>query len=433
MKKLLPIDKLLWLLLAVQALINLVGALGPELGFDALWYHLPEARLFLADRSLAPIPGSLLYWSGLPRLSEAVYALVLPLSVQAPKLIHWLSGMIAAFFVFKIARKKLPQTAALAAGLLFYSTLLVGWLATTAYVDLSFTALFLAAVYFTDWRRPLFLVLSGAVKLQAVAFGLVLTPVPWAALGALPFWLVNFFSTGNLFYPFGEGFNLSGDWFFNGFGYWLTRPARLFFDPAFRVGPAVATLVAILVFKLKPPLKKILKSITFWLFIIWWFLPGTGFGRFALPLLGLMAVVAARLTSGSDPVGRKLALVLIVTQAVVGIGARAYANAKYLPVLLGQESRQEFLLEHLNFDFGDFYDESDEIKNLVGESGKVLVYNIHNLYYVDFPFDHQSWAGPRENYTHVLVGSGNTLSEKLKPAELIYQNHLTRVKLFKLL
>ena len=108
MKKLLPIDKLLWLLLAVQALINLVGALGPELGFDALWYHLPEARLFLADRSLAPIPGSLLYWSGLPRLSEAVYALVLPLSVQAPKLIHWLSGMIAAFFVFKIAKKRLP-------------------------------------------------------------------------------------------------------------------------------------------------------------------------------------------------------------------------------------------------------------------------------------------------------------------------------------
>ena len=124
---------------------------------------------------------------------------------------------------------------------------------------------------------------------------------------------------------------------------------------------------------------------------------------------------------------------MIVTQAVVGIGARAYANAKYLPVLLGQESRQEFLLEHLNFDFGDFYDADAEIKNLVGESGKVLVYDIHNLYYVDFPFDHQSWAGPRENYTHVLVGSGNTLSEKLKPAELIYQNHLTRVKLFKLL
>ncbi|MDP1743838.1 MAG: hypothetical protein Q8L51_03545 [Candidatus Amesbacteria bacterium] len=25
----------------IQALINLIGALGPELGFDALWYHLP--------------------------------------------------------------------------------------------------------------------------------------------------------------------------------------------------------------------------------------------------------------------------------------------------------------------------------------------------------------------------------------------------------
>ena len=63
----------LWLgLIIVQALVNLIGALGPELGFDALWYHLTEAKLFLQRGSIAPLPGNLLYWSGLPRLGEMI-------------------------------------------------------------------------------------------------------------------------------------------------------------------------------------------------------------------------------------------------------------------------------------------------------------------------------------------------------------------------
>ena len=36
----------LFVILIGQILVNLIGALGPELGFDALWYHLTEAKLF---------------------------------------------------------------------------------------------------------------------------------------------------------------------------------------------------------------------------------------------------------------------------------------------------------------------------------------------------------------------------------------------------
>ena len=61
--------KKLWLgLLVIQALVNLVGALGPELGFDALWYHLTEAKLFRHTGSVAPIPGNLFYFSCFPPL-----------------------------------------------------------------------------------------------------------------------------------------------------------------------------------------------------------------------------------------------------------------------------------------------------------------------------------------------------------------------------
>ena len=93
MKKL---DKLFLGLLVLQALINLIGALGPELGFDALWYHLTEAQLFLSRGSIAPIPGNLLYWSGLPRLGEVIY-MYLP-----GKLVHWGFGLLSAYFIFRL-------------------------------------------------------------------------------------------------------------------------------------------------------------------------------------------------------------------------------------------------------------------------------------------------------------------------------------------
>ncbi|PJA22446.1 hypothetical protein COX59_02860, partial [Candidatus Beckwithbacteria bacterium CG_4_10_14_0_2_um_filter_47_25] len=87
-------DRLFLGLLIIQAGVNLVGALGPELGFDALWYHLSEAQLFLQRGSIAPIPGNLLYWSGLPRLGELIY-MFLP-----GKLVHWAFGLLGAYFVF---------------------------------------------------------------------------------------------------------------------------------------------------------------------------------------------------------------------------------------------------------------------------------------------------------------------------------------------
>ncbi len=33
-------------LLVIQVIINLIGALGPELGFDALWYHLTIPKIY---------------------------------------------------------------------------------------------------------------------------------------------------------------------------------------------------------------------------------------------------------------------------------------------------------------------------------------------------------------------------------------------------
>lgn len=383
MKKL---DRLFLVLLIIQALINLIGALGPELGFDALWYHLTEAKLFRASGSIAPIPGNLLYWSGLPRLGEMIYMFLLG------KLVHWAAGLLGAYFIYRLS--------GWGQALLWYSTLLVGWLSTTAYVDLIAAAFLLGAYLYRRCRRALFLILAGAVKLNALVYNLAITLIPWAALGYLPFMLINWKATGNPVYPFGAGFGFENEWWLNGFWYWLSRPLRLFFDPAYRVSPIM--LILFLLARKKLPLA----------FLLWFLLPGTDFGRFALfPL----ALLASRVSLKS-----KLAVALVILQAIVGISGRAWANAKYL-------QPDNFLCRNLKFDFGDFYDCDGWFKNNIRPDDKVLIYDIHNLYYVNFPFDHESWQDPDTRYTHILVGSGGPKLD----LPLIYQNEQTRVKLYK--
>lgn len=83
-------------------------------------------------------------------------------------------------------------------------------------------------------------------------------------------------------------------------------------------------------------------------------------------------------------------------------------------------------MSHLNFEFGDFYDENSQIKRLVG-SDVVLMKNTHNLYYVDFPFTIDEWGN--NNYKYVLYQSAEKPEDKGK---LVYRNEKTHAWLFRL-
>ena len=43
------LELVLIVILLTQGIINLIGALGPELGFDALWYHLTLPKIYLSE------------------------------------------------------------------------------------------------------------------------------------------------------------------------------------------------------------------------------------------------------------------------------------------------------------------------------------------------------------------------------------------------
>jgi len=422
------LKNLIFGLLVIQISVNLIGALGPELGFDALWYHLTEAKLFLARQSIAPIKGNLLYWSGLPRLAEIIFSLALSIwDERLPKLIHWLAGIISTWLIYKLARKKYSSLASITASLLFYSTLLVGWLSTTSYIDLIVTAIFLSAFYSQKQvSRVFYLILLGATKLTAVPLGLAVSWIPWALLGLLPFMVINYKATGNPVYPFLENLQLTQEYFFNGFWFWLTRPLKLFLDTSFRVGPVMLIL---LLFYFRSINWHYLKKPLLIVFFLWWLGPGTGFGRFSLPFLALLSISLASLFQGKL---KKISLFLVILQASIGILGRGIANKKYLPVILGNQTKADFLANNLKFHFGDFYDIDGWFEKNLDSSQKVLIYGIHNLYYINFPYDHESWQDENTNYTHVLVGDNQPLPLKFSNTQLIYQNPTTRVKLYKL-
>src|ERR1039458_2801085 len=64
-KNILAREKLLLLLLLLlfsQIIVNLIGTLGPELAFDAIWYHLTFPKLYLLNHAIYHMPGSVLIY-----------------------------------------------------------------------------------------------------------------------------------------------------------------------------------------------------------------------------------------------------------------------------------------------------------------------------------------------------------------------------------
>src|SRR6185437_14950424 len=113
---------------------------GPEIGFDALWYHLTLPKLYLGWHQVRHIPGGLLYYSDMPKLTEMLYISGLAiLGETGAKLIHFSFGILCCIALYKVGRKFFSPLLSLIAVAIFYSNLVVGWESISAYIDLART------------------------------------------------------------------------------------------------------------------------------------------------------------------------------------------------------------------------------------------------------------------------------------------------------
>lgn len=456
-------DKIALLLLAlflVQAMVNLIGVLGPELGFDALWYHLTIPKIYLQFGRIFYLPGGLYYYSAMPKLTEMLYLASLAFSSAGTlaKLIHFSFGLLSAAALYRLAKRYLKPRWALAVTVLFYTALIVGWESISAYVDLSRTFFeILALDLFLRWGEkrkaadlyesaimlglalsvkllalfslPVFLILTfwKSRKIQLVLKYFVFTlivPLPWLIWSAL--------KTGNPIYPVFSGIlDKTHTLVLNPLS-WGKEFLSFFIHPQDPISPVFLIFFPLLVLGLIKKGKSFyLKELGFYFVGVMLGLaltPDTGGSRFLLPYLPAWSLLTVIMVKQFPRFFERILLVLIILTTGVNLGYRILANWKFVPVILGRQSRADFLSQNLKFDFGDFYDVDGRLNQLIGHDW-VYVIGGHNWFYADFPFVHESFSSFVPGLGYILTQNA-TLPEKFQGAKEIYANSQTKVKLY---
>lgn len=459
--KLSKLSKVFLSIIFIQGTVNLIGVLGPELSFDALWYHLTIPKVFLENNRIFHIPGNLLYYSDLPKNIDLIYLAFLSFSNEIlPKLTHFLFGLLSLYALYKLSRKFLNQELSFLTCLLFYSNLIVGWQSITAYIDLGLTFFEITTLYlFYEWlekKEMKYLIYSSVVlglslssKISAVnslvvfilltifvilhrkvtlfkyvksLFFFVFIPI----LVALPWFIFSFINTGNPIYPlFDNKLNLIFDINpINVLNLFLFAP-----DPISPIYLIVFPLTLIIInkfdYKTKLLILYCISSV-----VIWLFTSSTGGSRFILPFLPAYSLLVLITINNIKYKNIKLYLItLIIIVAFSSIVYRFIANYKFLPVVFGLETKQEFLSNNLNFSFGDFYDTDGYFKKNIKSSDIVLLYGFHNLYYVDFNYIDSSWVKKGDVFNYIAV-QNSTIPSRFSDWSEVYYNNKTNVKVY---
>ncbi len=446
------VNKFLWIILATQMMINLIGALGPESGFDAIWYHLTLPKIYIEQKQIAFIPGGLFYYSAMPKLIEMLYipALMFGNEIFA-KLIHFSFGFLTLVVLFRLSKMLLPKNLLVLVLVVFYSNLVVAWQSTTAYIDLGRTFFEVLSLYFLilffKTKKNTELLKSGVslglsigskvlsigslipvlliLFAQRVKFLRIIQFIFLCLIIPLPWFIFSYINTGNPIYPFfSSAYSLAPSLNILNF----TNLARSS-DP---ISPAyLITLPLILLyFKKFNKFIKVVAVYSFLSLIVWIITPQTGGGRFILPYLPAYSIlVGSAIYYSKNKLLKGYLVILVVLVALTSLVYRGIANSKYVPVVLGLESKHHFLSKNLNYNFGDFYDAGRYFENNIDSEDKVLIYGTHNLFYVNFPFIHESFVKKKDMFNYIMTQNVD-IPSLFSDWKLIYVNSLTNVKLY---
>lgn len=455
---------ILFLLLGLLFFVNLVGALGPELAFDALWYHLTIPKMFLLNNKIYFIHGNLLYYNLMPKLTEMLYVVSLSLGNEiVAKIVHYSFGVLSCGALYKLSRMYLSRVWAMVVVIAFYSNLAISWLSITAYSDLPRVFFEILSIYYfllySKKKKSSHLVISAlllgfAISTKVLAMGTIVIFVVliWSFKSKisiklkrtlhyfllsmaipLPWFVISYLYSGNPFFPLFTHLGLRN------FSLELLSPIAfiktfvniLLFSPD-PINPIYIICLPLVFILLSSKVKeyKLLFIYSALSYVIWYTTSQSGGARFLaayLPVYTLLVILAINQIKRKIIVSATFGAILFV--AIITLGYRGIANKRYIPVILGLQTKQDFLMKNLKFSFGDFYDENSEIKKIVGEKTVELM-NMHNLYYVDFPFTLKEF-GENKKASYVLIQGGD-LPAVYKNPQFIYKNDKTHVKLYKL-
>lgn len=445
-------------LILVEVVINLIGAIGPELGFDALWYHLTLPKIYLANHSIEHIPGGLLYYSSMPKLTEMIYTAALSVSTEIlAKVIHLLFGVLSALGLYFLSRRFFNTKYSLLTVLVFYSNLVVGWQSITAYVDLTRTFFEVLSLWgFIIWWKEkkliwlieagVFLGLAISTKLLSLGSILIFASLIFyhfvhygervkvavrnllvflsiSLLIPLPWFIFSAANTGSPIFPlFSSYFNVN-------FNLGLVNLLKLS-DPVSPLYLIFFPLMLLYFIKFTLPIK-VIAIYSIIAYLIFCITPQTGGGRFILPYLPAFSIIIAAVIQQLSRIKllKTISLIMVILVAFIFIFQRGISNAKFIPYILGIESKDHFLTNNLNFLYGDFYDTDGYFKTHIKSTDRVLLYGFHNLFYVNFPFIDSSYIKKGDKFNFIATQNAE-LPERFKFWNLVYSNPTTKVNLY---
>lgn len=463
------IEKLYLVLISIILITNFIGALGPELGFDALWYHLTMPKIFIEHGRIFYIKNELFYYSLLPKLTEMLYipSIMLGGEIMA-KITHFVFGLLTLISTYKIAKLYLKRKWALLSVIILLSNLVICWMMITAYIDLARGFYETLSLYYilsyskTGKTRELIfsaILIGFAISAKLVSIGTIfillavivfsnrvgvnklkksITFLIISLSVSSPWLLVSYYYVKNPIYPIFSNYSPQVFRWENLYPIKIVENILSVFlyssDP---INPIYIIALPLLVFSLRKlfQYKEVFIYSIFSIFIwyassflgLWHATESAGSSRFLISFLPAYSVLLVLVvTKYYSNYFKKVIVVVSISILIVVISYRMAANFQYIPYILNQESKEAFLMRNLHFDFGDFYDENQKIKSIVGNK-LVLVRGIHNLYYVDFPFTLDNWENAKDSKFLLTGDNFENNSDKV-----IYENQTTHVKLYKL-
>lgn len=395
--------------------LNFLSVFTPEIGFDALWYHLTLPKLWLQNNQYH-FSGGLLYYSVMPRLTEWIFTpLIYLFGTTGPKFLQLLSGLGVCWLAYKIARaQKLGRNLSVLAGCLFYLSFLVSWQSSSAYIDLFRSFLESLALYmFLTKKKTLGAILLGlslgskwlaffSVAIYGLVFGLSIIPI--SLLVALPWFVTSYMYTGNPVFPLFSSILQNGFQPLFGAIYNLfTAPIMFTFPFDDFISPVAGLLFSFAAINLLfSDVDQ--KKITYV-----GILGGLGTlildppsARFFLPYYPAVIISALFLVNKFPSALRNITLWILLLSGVVVLLLRISSFQKNMPYLLGKQTTNQYLTSLSTRLPDTFIDSDDFVKNNLKDQ-KIVIDNLHNLYYFPYRFDHTSWTQSTKGYNYLVT------------------------------
>jgi hypothetical protein len=396
-----------WSFLLLLFALNMIGALVPDVIWDAHSYHLDVPKRWLFAGGMVYIPYIL--FSNWPLDLSVIYAIEMFFVDGSilPQLTHFSLGVLSTLLIYCFVRSRYDSLSASFASVIFYSIPVMTWLSGTAISDLgvSYFTLF-AVIAFLRWVEQddrgwmkmaalgtglamgtkltglfglallglsiLYKGLSQREPIRRIVYQGILAGVIAGGL-ALPWYLKSYFQTGNPIFPFGYSLFdgkywtatvntrfISSQFAYMGIGRsladYLLLPLRLLVPKHMPYGGPVSGIFLVgLLWGLAQRRDKTVTYLSAYavLSFILWARFTTQQVRMLLPALGVLSVVAGiGIVSLTEHLkfGKlilSLLMIALMAEGVAGVWReRSWSLSDQVSVVIGRKSREEYLKEH---------------------------------------------------------------------------------------